>query len=89
MCVFSCSMAEPVGSTRTIGLTVYDGAQRSTEQLITIDIINVNDAPVVSLDGSFTPTTVVELTYTEGEGDRILVPEVIVYDTDPSAMIQQ
>ena len=79
-------MTEPTGDTRTIGVIVSDGVHDSNEQFITVDIVNVNDAPVVSLDGSAPMATV---TYTERDGESEVVRQLVVIDTDPFAMIQR
>ena len=82
-------MTEPLGATRTIRLTVYDGTQYSEEVLITLDITNTNDAPAISLDGSLSPTIFLPRTYTEGEGNSTVLPDVRILDSDPTAMIQK
>lgn len=82
-------MTEPTGATRTIRVTVFDGVHNSNEQSITVEIVNVNDAPVVSLDGTVPVVTEGTVTYTEGNGEREVVRRLVVIDTDPFAMIQR
>lgn len=85
----SFSMTEPTGDTRTIGVIVSDGVHDSNEQFITVDIVNVNDAPVVSLDGFAPMVTETTVTYTERDGESEVVRQLVVIDTDPFAMIQR
>ena len=82
-------MTEPLDSVRTIELTVFDGVSISRTAEVTVEIVNVNDPPVISLDGSDPVVTERTVTYREGAGEPLVVPRLVVIDTDPMAMIQR
>ena len=82
-------MTEPLDSVRTIELTVFDGADSSRTVDIIVEIVNVNDPPVISLNGPDPVVIERTITYREGAGERLVVPRLEVIDTDPMAMIQR
>jgi len=82
-------MTEPIESERTITLVVNDGIFSSNLVDIVIDIINVNDPPVISLDVAVAPVTNASIVYTEGSGNVPIARRISVVDTDPSAMIRR
>ena len=51
-----------------------------------IDIMNINDAPLVSLNGEV-PVVEYTISYTEGAGAVPVVPNLHVLDVDPSPII--
>ena len=53
-------------------------------------INNTNDAPAISLDGMEDPVNQQFFTsYTEGTGAQLIVPDLLVVDTDPNSMISR
>ena len=51
--------------------------------------MNVNDAPVVSLNGEDPVITAFSSSYTEGTGAQTVLSNLFVVDTDPMPMIQR
>lgn len=82
-------MTEPLGDSRTIQLSVFDGVGYSNLLDVQVTIVNVNDEPSISLVGGDPIIRNQSVTYTEGNGALRLTPGLVVVDTDPDAMIQQ
>lgn len=51
--------------------------------------MNTNDAPAISLDGEAPIITTLSFNYMEGSGSVEVVPNLVVLDSDPNAMIQR
>jgi len=51
--------------------------------------VNINDAPVVSLNGEDPIVMAFPSNYTEGSGAQRVVSNLFVIDTDPMPMIQR
>ena len=54
-----------------------------------VAIINTNDEPFVSLAGGAPGVQELTFDYTEGDGPELITPQLVVVDTDPTAMIQR
>ena len=52
-----------------------------------INLMNINDNPLVSLNGDTPVITEYSTNYAEGSGPVVVVPNLHVVDTDPSPVI--
>ena len=75
---------EPVMEERVIELIAYDGIHYSNVSIISIDILLLNDAPVIDLNGPNGIDVNYMIEYTEGSGPVSIVNEsdLIIYDND-------
>jgi hypothetical protein len=72
---YSNSSDDPNTANRTITWTVNDGDDNSASQNTTITVTPTNDPPVLS---DVAPT----MTYTEGDGAKVIDPDVTITDLD-------
>jgi hypothetical protein len=80
-------MTEPEVFTRSVRVTIDDGLHTSSPATITINIMNTNDNPFVSLNGDIPVIMEYSTSYTEGSGAVVIVPNLHVVDSDPSPLI--
>lgn len=81
---------EPVMEERVIELMAYDGVHYSNSSIITIDVLLLNDAPVIDLNGPLGVDVNYMIEYTEGSGFVSIVneSELVIYDNDNDYLTQ-